>query len=148
VIQWTGPWRWLAHGLALAALVGFVWSLRYYDGAEFLGLRQWRERATRVEDQERLRISPLHRHVRHPWYFLGLVLLWTRDMTPAMLLSVVMMTLYFIVGSRLEERKLRIYHGRAYEDYCRRVPGLLPLPWRRLSRQEAEALERHARELR
>ncbi len=141
VIRWSGPWRWVADGLALAALAGFVWSLRWYDGSEFIGLRQLRAKERRVEDQERFCISPLHRHVRHPWYFLGLVLVWTRDLTPALLVSAVMVTLYFVIGSRLEERKLRVYHGRAYEEYCRRVPGLVPLPWKRLSAEEARRLE-------
>lgn len=141
VLRWPGAWRWLADGLALLALAGFFWSLRWYDGQEFLGLRQLRRREPRVEDQERFRISPLHRHVRHPWYFLGLILLWTRDLTPAMLVSAVMATLYLFIGSRLEERKLKVYHGRVYEEYCKRVPGLVPLPWRRLSAAEAKRLE-------
>jgi len=76
--SWEGSAGWVMNGLGLLALLGFVWSLRFYDGLEFLGLRQWRCRVTRVEDQEVLRISPLHRFVRHPWYSLGLVVLWTR----------------------------------------------------------------------
>lgn len=146
VIRWIGIWWWLANGLALAALLGFVWSLRYYDGSEFLGVRQLREQERRVEDQERFRLSPLHRHVRHPWYFLGLVLIWTRDMTPAMLVSVIMMTLYFVIGSRLEEKKLLSYYGAAYERYRKQVPGLVPLPWKRLSPREARALEKAGNE--
>ncbi len=148
VIRWTGIWWWIANGLALAALLGFLWSLRYYDGSEFLGVRQLREQERRVEDQERFRVSPLHRHVRHPWYFLGLVLIWTRDMTPAMLVSVIMMTLYFVVGSRLEEKKLLGYYGNAYAHYRRKVPGLVPLPWKRLSRAEAQELEKAGNERR
>lgn len=146
VIRWRGLWWWLVNGLAVLALLGFFWSLRYYDGAEFIGLRQLREREQRVEEQERFRISPLHRHVRHPWYFLGLVLLWSRDMTPAMLVSVVMMTLYFAIGSRLEERKLISYYGEAYRQYRQRVPGLVPLPGRSLSKREARELERRGNE--
>jgi protein-S-isoprenylcysteine O-methyltransferase Ste14 len=141
VIRWSGFWWWLANGLALLALLGFLWSLRWYDGSEFLGLRQLREQERRVEEQERFRVSPLHRHVRHPWYFLGLVLIWTRDMTPAMLVSVIMMSLYFVIGSRLEEQKLLSYYGEAYRRYRERVPGLIPRPWKRLSRREARALE-------
>ena len=148
VIRWTGIWWWIANGLALAALLGFLWSLRYYDGSEFLGVRQLREQERRVEDQERFRVSPLHRHVRHPWYFLGLVLIWTRDMTPAMLVSVIMMTLYFVIGSRLEEKKLLSYYGNAYAHYRRKVPGLVPLPWKRLSHAEAQELEKAGNERR
>ncbi|WP_260294353.1 hypothetical protein [Sedimenticola hydrogenitrophicus] len=140
--RWTGPGWWLSNGLALAAIGGFVWSLRYYDGAEFLGLRQWRERERRVEDQERFYISPLHRFVRHPWYFLALVMVWTRDMDGVFLLSSLMISGYFILGSRLEERKLLVYHGERYRRYRERVPALFPLPWRHLSTRQAEALMR------
>ena len=142
--RWEGPWWWLANGLALLALALFWWSLRWYDSGEFIGLRQWRRQERRVEDQERFHVSPLHRWVRHPWYSLGLVLVWTRDMNLALLWTAILITLYFVVGSRLEERKLMTYHGRAYARYRERVPGLIPRPWRHLSREEAEALEREA----
>jgi len=142
VFAWKGIWWWLGNGLAILALIGFLYSLRHYDGSEFLGLRQLRDGERRVEDQERFRVSPMHRHVRHPWYFLGLILIWTRDMTAAMLVSSVMMTLYFVVGSWLEERKLLAYYGEAYREYRRRVPGLFPLPWRRLNPEQAQTLER------
>lgn len=140
--QWSGPWRWVSVGLILAAVLGFFWSLRYYDSAEFLGLRQWRDRVRSVEDQERMHISPLHRFVRHPWYSLGLVLVWSQDMDPAFLTSAIAISLYFVVGSRLEERKLMIYHGAAYREYRLRVPGLIPLPWRWLTREQAQGLMR------
>lgn len=138
--QWSGPYWYVANGLALLAVAGFVWSLRFYDGDEFLGLRQIRDREQRVEDQERFYISPLHRFVRHPWYCLGLVIIWTRDMDSVFLISSLMMTGYFIVGSRLEEAKLLIYHGERYRIYRHRVPGLFPLPGRYLTREEALAL--------
>lgn len=144
VWAWRGVGFWVANGLALTALGLFLYSLRHYDTEEFLGLRQWRARERRVEDQERFRISPLHRYVRHPWYALGLVLLWTRDMPPAFLLTALLATAYFVVGSWLEERKLIAYHGAAYREYRRRVPAFVPLPWRRLSPQQAAALEARA----
>jgi protein-S-isoprenylcysteine O-methyltransferase Ste14 len=146
--QWQGIWSWIVNGISVLALAGFVWSLRFYDSGEFIGLRQWRDNRRKVEDQERLHISPLHRYVRHPWYFLGLLLIWTRDMDPALLLGATFITLYFIVGSRLEERKLLEYHGEAYRRYMARVAGLLPLPWRRLARHEAAELEALSRDSR
>lgn len=156
VIGWMhalrGPWIWrwegaawvVVNGLAVLAVAGFVWSLRYYDTAEFLGTRQWRARERSLLDQERLHLSPLHRFVRHPWYALGLVLVWTRDLDAATLVSAILVTAYFIVGSRLEEQKLVLYHGRAYERYRQRVPSLFPLPWRYLTAAEAAALEASA----
>ena len=142
---WSGPWAWVSHTLALLALGLFAWSLGAYDNGEFSGLRQWRERTRTVEDQETLRLTPLHRHVRHPWYFCALLLIWTRDMDAARLLSALLASAYFVVGSRLEEAKLVAYHGTAYAAYRARVPGLVPLPWRRLSADEASALEAEAR---
>jgi protein-S-isoprenylcysteine O-methyltransferase Ste14 len=143
--QWRGITAWIATGLALTACALFLWTFRYYDGAEFLGLRQWRRGERSVEDRETLHISPLHRHVRHPWYALGLVLVWTRDMDLALLTSSVLVSLYFILGSRFEERKLIVFHGDAYRKYRKRVPPLFPLPWSRLSSQEARELEQAAR---
>jgi protein-S-isoprenylcysteine O-methyltransferase Ste14 len=138
--RWQGIAAWLANGLALAAIFGFWLSLKSYDMQEFLGLRQLQFHVRKVEDQEHFHLSPFHRFVRHPWYFFGLVLIWTRDVSVMTLLSSVFLTLYFVVGSWLEERKLLVYHGDTYRRYMARVPGLIPLPWRFLTAEEAEAL--------
>lgn len=142
LIQWAGVWQWLANGLALMALAGFFWTLRFYNGSEFLGLEQWRLRSQSDESQQHFTLSPLHRFVRHPWYSLALVLIWTRDMDPAMLLSAVLITLYFIIGSGLEERKLVRLFGERYRRYRQLVPGLIPLPWKWLRSDEVEELVR------
>lgn len=137
---WFGAAAYVANGLALAAVAGVFYTLRDYDGSEFLGLRQWRNRTRSVEDQEGFHLSPAHRFVRHPWYFFSLVMIWTRDMSQSMLLSALLMTAYFVVGSRLEERKLIAYHGARYRHYMTQVAGLIPLPWKILSQTAARAL--------
>ena len=104
--RWQGAAVWLTNGLAMAALFCFWLSLRNYDMQEFLGLRQLRLHVRKVEDQERFHLSPFHRHVRHPWYFFGLVLVWTRDLYATTLLSSVFITLYFVIvlmASRLQK---------------------------------------------
>ncbi|MEJ2465774.1 MAG: hypothetical protein P8045_08705 [Candidatus Thiodiazotropha sp.] len=138
--RYEGIWDGLRFTLMGLAAVGFIWSLRYYDGMEFLGLRQLHENLHEIEDQERLHISPLHRFVRHPWYSLGLVLVWTQEMDEARLLSSLMITGYLLIGSRLEENKLQIYHGERYRRYREQVPGLIPRPDRYLSRSQAARL--------
>jgi hypothetical protein len=139
--RWAGVWRWGADGLGLAALAALVLPGSPYDTAAFLGWRAWRERRMDAGDGEPFRIGFLHRFVRHPWYFLSLILLWTRDMTALRLVSALWITAYFILGSRLEERKLIAAHGDRYRRYRDRVGGLLPLPWKTLGREAARDLE-------
>jgi protein-S-isoprenylcysteine O-methyltransferase Ste14 len=131
----------LMDGLALAAVAGFLLTSRCYAMDEFLGLRQLRGKGG---DGGGLCISPLHRYVRHPWYFLGLLLIWTRDMDLLRLTSALMITAYLVIGSRLEERKLVDWFGDVYRDYMARVPGLVPSPWHHLSPAEADALAQRA----
>lgn len=138
--RWEGSWAWLANGLALLAFAGFAWSLKYYDGGEFSGLKQWRGKLRSIEEQEAFHLSPLHYWVRHPWYSLALVLIWTRDMNSGFLLSALMMSAYFVIGSRFEERKLVSYYGDRYRAYQRRVPALVPNPLRRLDANSARRL--------
>lgn len=138
--RWEGAWGLLANGFTLLALVGVAASSRGYDMAEFIGWRQWRGQIKTAEDQEGFRISTFHRFVRHPWYFCALILVWSRDMNPAILLSSVMLSAYFVIGSRLEERKLVALHGNLYRRYMRHVAGLFPLPGKTLSAGQAERL--------
>lgn len=143
--QWSGPLAWVANALALAALAGFAWSLRYYDTGVFSGLVQWRGRRAAIDDDERFTLSPLHRYVRHPWYALALVIAWTRDMDEVRLVSAVCVSLYLWLGSLLEERKLLQLHGDVYARYRRRVNGLIPWPGRVLDATEARRLVATAR---
>ena len=138
--QWQGAGFYMTSGLALIALLGFFISLSHYDLSEFWGTKQWREGIETVNDQEVFHISPLHRYVRHPWYILLLVLIWTRDISSTQFTAYALVTLYLIIGSRLEERKLIAYHGEVYRQYQQKVAGLVPLPWKILSAAEATAL--------
>lgn len=138
--QWPEPLGWVMKALMIAAALGFVWSLRSYDNGVFLGWKQWRNRHVESNDPEDLQISTLHRFVRHPWYFFFLVIMWAQDLHLVQLIVYGLITIYFVIGSRLEERKLIAHYGDAYRQYCRQVPGLMPLPWRWLSKAEAHRL--------
>lgn len=140
--HWQGVAFYLVNIVALLAVIALVYSIRLYDMSEFMGLRQVRGQISDVNDQENFRISPFHRYVRHPWYFLILVIIWTRDLSTNQLLIYCLVTLYLIIGSRLEERKLIAYHGEVYREYSKRVAGLFPLPWKLLSENEAKRLLR------
>jgi len=142
--RWPEWLRWIMDGATIAALAGFAFSLRMYDNAEFLGLRQLTCPAHEAGTTPPMSLSMAHRFVRHPWYFYGLVIVWTREMNAAWLTSAIIITLYLVIGSRLEECKLVACYGQAYRDYQRQVPALIPLPWRYLSRAQAERILRLA----
>jgi len=136
--QWQGIRAWLANGLALTAILGLAAAGTDYDMGEFVGLRQLVRRD--ADHAERFRVSRLHRFVRHPWYCVGLVLIWTRDMNGPLLVSALMITAYFVIGSKLEEDKLLESYGETYRRYMTKVPGLIPLPWKYLTAAEAAEL--------
>jgi protein-S-isoprenylcysteine O-methyltransferase Ste14 len=136
--QWRGVGAWLSNGVALMAILSLLVSGASYDMGEFLGLRQLGARGS--DQLESFTVSTLHRFVRHPWYCIGLVLIWTRDMNGPLLVSALMITAYFVVGSKLEEDKLLASYGETYRRYMAKVPGLIPLPWKYLTAAEAAAL--------
>ena len=138
--QWTGWWGVFMDTLAVIAIAAFIWSLRAYDSMEFLGITSYRDKRREVSDNGPFTLSVLHRYVRHPWYALALLLIWTRDMNEAFLISAILISLYLVIGSRLEENKLIACYGEQYREYRRLVPGLLPRPWRMLSRRQADKL--------
>lgn len=138
--SWQGIGFYLTSAMAIMALIGFFYSLKHYDLSEFWGTRQLKEDNSSVYDQESFHISPFHRYVRHPWYFFALVLIWTRDVSTVQLLVYSMVTAYFVIGSKFEERKLIAYHGEVYKKYQQKVAGVIPLPWKILSAEQARAL--------
>ncbi len=127
----------MAHGVTVIVMLGFMWSSRAYDMRVFMGLEE-----SRTDAPTGFGLSPLHRWVRHPWYALGLLWLWTRDMDSARLAAALTITLYVWLGAYLEDRKLEREWGARYRDYRAKIPGLLPRPWRYLSRSEYENLRR------
>jgi len=134
--RWQGAWAWLANGVTVIVMLGFMWSSRAYDMRVFMGLEE-----SRNDAPAGFGLSPLHRWVRHPWYTLGLLWLWTRDMDSARLAAALTITLYVWLGAYLEDRKLEREWGARYRDYRAKIPGLLPRPWRYLSRTDYENLQ-------
>ncbi len=134
--QWTGFSAIITNGIAFTAILVFLWTLKYYDSSDFSGLKQLREGIVEAKNYQHFTLSPLHRYVRHPWYMLILIILWSRSMDEARLISSLLITAYFFLGSRLEENKLMIYHGDIYRNYRKKVPAIIPIPWKYLKQSD------------
>jgi protein-S-isoprenylcysteine O-methyltransferase Ste14 len=119
------PWAAIAFAGQAAALALLALGVLQTDAWSFLGLRQLTQTG---ESAPRLVVTGLYRWVRHPLYTAGLLFLWCSPaMTTSLLALYLALTVYIVVGSRLEERRLLAEFGPAYDAYRRRVPALLPL---------------------
>lgn len=136
-LLWDEPnWlRWVRHGASVVAVLAFIHTLKFYSLPAFLGFKfeTWP-----------LTFSPWHRFVRHPWYFLMLVFVWTQTMTETWLVSASCITLYLILGSRIEEKRILRHHSDSYAQYCRIVPALIPWRGRALDETTRLRLESQA----
>lgn len=131
---------WEVEGvLALALWGGYLggwllmfWAVNMIDADDLLGLRQVRAyREGRKPPPLEFQTPALYRYIRHPIMTGFLVAFWvTPHMTVGHLLFAGGMTVYILVGVKLEERTLVAAFGDAYQDYRREVPMFLPRPWR------------------
>ncbi len=73
------------------------------------------------------RTPGVYKYLRHPIMVGFLVAFWvTPTMTVGHLLFSLVSTAYILVAVQIEERDLVRFHGEAYEDYRRKVGGLIP----------------------
>ncbi len=116
-----GPWSGLLRGLQLLGLWMAWEALRPIDGLAFLGIRE------RQDGPDDFVENGIYRHLRHPVYSgVILIMLGFPLQTQNTLNLYACVTMYFLVGARLEERRLERQHP-AYADYRRRVPAFIPI---------------------
>jgi len=135
--QWPASLAFIPWVASLIIAIAFIHASRDYDLRRFMGIS---DRAMNNTQDELFCIGRWHHYVRHPWYFLLLLLLWVQNMDTHRLLLSGMISLYLIVGSRLEEKKLVIQFGWRYRLYQQKVCGLIPLPWKVLSASDKQQL--------
>jgi protein-S-isoprenylcysteine O-methyltransferase Ste14 len=68
----------------------------------------------------------VHARIRHPLYAGAHLLLWGLVGDPLSLATATWGSIYLVIGTWCEERRLQGLYGAAYEDYRRRVPSLVP----------------------
>jgi methanethiol S-methyltransferase len=117
------PWWAVAAAAEIAALVLLGGSFLQSDPASFLGLRQ----LGGLPASGGLNTAGAYAVVRHPMYTAGLVFIWVFPiMTTGLLAFDLGITLYILLGSELEERKLIAQFGEAYLRYKTKVARLIP----------------------
>lgn len=119
------PWSYLTLAGQLLAVVALGIGLLQTSVWSFLGFEQLLIPTATNEAQ--MVTGGLYRWVRHPLYTAGLVFIWlTPVMTVNLLLLNLGLTIYLVVGTIYEERKLVREFGDDYIRYQERVPMLIP----------------------
>ena len=118
--------HWVMNVAVIAGLVlGWV-AIRSYHLGEFIGTAQLRGTDDTAAP---LAVSGLHRWMRHPLYSAVLLIVWGMARSELDLATACWVTLYLIIGSRVEERRLIAHYGDAYRRYRSATPAFLPR-WR------------------
>jgi protein-S-isoprenylcysteine O-methyltransferase Ste14 len=121
------PWIWLTLVLQGIALWGMAVSMGRSGTGRFLGIDQFLT-SDLSEQPEALVVDGLYYWVRHPIYMFSLVFIW---LFPVMSMNVlglnIGLTLYLLIGTGLEERKLTAAFGETYTQYKQKTPMIVPI---------------------
>ena len=96
-----------------------------YDLVEMIGIQDLRQ----AEKLPSFKKDELLSVIRHPLYLGTLVFLWGWFGFSGLLSSLVtalVLTVYIRIGIYFEEKKLVEHFGKAYQDYQKKVPMLIP----------------------
>jgi methanethiol S-methyltransferase len=115
--------------LIAASLAIFFYAFFFnYNSLSFLGIHQILNfMKTKDKDSSTdIRQNGLLGIIRHPMYFATIVLLWCGTFRVMDIIVNTVLTIYVIVGTMLEERKLVLEYGDRYIKYQQEVPMLIP----------------------
>lgn len=131
IFQWDGFLFIFQILLIAISIFLFIAGAYYYDIFQFLGFRQiWTGKSHSVITiGGELKTDGILSVTRHPWYLAVILLIWSRGFALSGLITNVILTLYLIIGTLLEEQKLFYEYGDNYRQYQKRVSMLIPFKY-------------------
>jgi methanethiol S-methyltransferase len=124
------PWVFGTLLIEFIAVVCLLASLKQSGMLAFIGLDVVLIRNSK-QPAAGLITGGFYKFMRHPIYFFTFVILWlTPLMTWNMLAFVIGITVYTLIGSLFEERRLVLEFGQAYLDYQKKTPWIIPIRFR------------------
>ena len=132
--KWQDFQLWRIEGLALVlqllawslAVVMFYLTFRFFNIWHFLGLTSLGIGPKSSDSQKKLITWGIYGLIRHPQFAAGLIILWMRDLTDTGLIINIVLSVYLIVGARIEETRLLAMYGNEYAEYMKKVPRFIP----------------------
>ena len=127
IITYSSPLNIVRHVLIFCSLSMFFWAFFFdYDYLSFFGIRQILNFGKKIAPSDELKRNGLLGVVRHPMYFALIVYLWCQTFTATGIIVNIILTIYIIIGTILEEKKLILEFGDSYVKYQQEVPMLIP----------------------
>ncbi len=128
---WDGYLLLVKYLLLFTGIFCFVMGARHYNFGQFSGLAQIKEGTSHnlINDYGKLSSDGILGAVRHPFYAGTFPLLWSGDLDVTALITNIILSIYVLIGTLLEERKLILEFGDAYRQYQQSVSMLFPFLW-------------------
>jgi methanethiol S-methyltransferase len=119
----------LRHILTYGSLIMFFWAFFFdYDSLSFFGIRQILNFGKTKEKKplNEIKKRGLLGIMRHPMYLALIIYLWCQTLKMADIVVNIVLTVYIIIGTILEEKKLVLEFGEPYIKYQKEVPMIIP----------------------
>ncbi len=133
IFQWQGYGHLVRAAMLCCALILFRGGAKAYDLETLLGIRQYRTGKNQLllSTSGSFCESGVFTVTRHPWYLGSLLLIWSLpgSYPAATFLAACILSLYLVIGTILEEKKIVAQYGESYLNYSRRVSMLFPNRW-------------------
>jgi len=129
IIEWVSPWSVIRIILTYASLFMFFWAFFFnYDSLSFFGIRQIMNfgKTNNADPSNGIKKNGLLGIIRHPMYLCLIVYLWCQTFRFIDIVVNSILTVYVIIGTILEEKKLVLEFGNYYKKYQQEVPMLIP----------------------
>ncbi|MFA5385189.1 MAG: isoprenylcysteine carboxylmethyltransferase family protein [Eubacteriales bacterium] len=128
IIYYTWPFNIIRYMLICVSLLTLFWAFFFnYDTLSFFGIRQILNAMKKKKFNHEVKKSGLLGIVRHPMYTALIIFLWCQTFSMVDIIVNTLLTIYIVIGTILEEKKLVLEFGNAYIEYQKEVPMLIPL---------------------
>jgi methanethiol S-methyltransferase len=129
IITYTSSLNIIRYVLIWGSLLMFFWAFFFdYDSLSFFGIRQIMIFGKIKEKNQSVSLKKkgLLGIMRHPMYLALIIYLWCQVFRMSDIVSNIVLTLYIVIGTFLEEKKLVLEFGEPYLKYKQEVPMLIP----------------------
>jgi len=134
IITYESPFTIIRYVLISGSLLMFFGAFFFnYDSLSFFGIRQIINfgKIKEIYSPEELKKKGLLGITRHPMYLALIIFLWCQTFRVTDIVVNSVLTIYVIIGTLLEEKKLILEFGDTYLRYQKEVPMLIPFTNRR-----------------